>query len=301
MHERVGEIFCNKKGEKAIIVKYNSAKDILVQFYDDYSFINTSYYNLKNKAFNKNKKTRVGEINFNSDGLIMEIVSYPRVDNIFVKFDDGTIANAEYADFLKGSIKNHNFRRLCGIGYHGKHGLIKDDFSRKAHNVWRFMIRRCYDPLIMYHHTAYRDCTVCSSWHSFYNFFEWFKENYYEIPNEKMQLDKDLILRGNTRYSPACCSFVPQCINVQSTNSKKMRGNLPLGVSINNRTKLFKSQIKKDGKVLFIGDFDNTEDAFYAYKDIKEKYLKELAERYKEYIPEKVYNSLINWEIKITD
>ena len=51
----------------------------------------------------------------------------------------------------------------------------------------------------------------------------------------------------------------------------------------------------------YIGSFDNEIEAFYAYKEVKEKYLKYLAEKYREQIDFRVYNALMNYEVKITD
>ena len=42
-------------------------------------------------------------------------------------------------------------------------------------------------------------------------------------------------------------------------------------------------------------------EAFHAYKEDKEEYLKYLAERYREQIDFRVYNTLMNYEVKITD
>ena len=50
-----------------------------------------------------------------------------------------------------------------------------------------------------------------------------------------------------------------------------------------------------------IGLFDTEVEAFYAYKEDKEKYVKYLAEKYREQIDFRVYNALMNYEVKITD
>ena len=64
----------------------------------------------------------------------------------------------------------------------------------------------------------------------------------------------------------------------------------------------------KDITVEFIGTgerrlgYYNTEiEAFDAYKQAKENYLKQLAEKWKDQIDERAYNALMNYQVEITD
>ena len=43
-----------------------------------------------------------------------------------------------------------------------------------------------------------------------------------------------------------------------------------------------------------VGRFYNSEDAFICYKEAKEKYIKEVADEYKDKIPQKLYEALYN-------
>ena len=47
--------------------------------------------------------------------------------------------------------------------------------------------------------------------------------------------------------------------------------------------------------------FKTSEEAFQAYKTAKEAYIKEVAERWKGKIDDKVYQALLEWKIEITD
>lgn len=49
------------------------------------------------------------------------------------------------------------------------------------------------------------------------------------------------------------------------------------------------------------GGFNTPEEAFYTYKNAKEKYIKQVAEEYKDKIPEKLYEAMRKWEVEITD
>ena len=50
-----------------------------------------------------------------------------------------------------------------------------------------------------------------------------------------------------------------------------------------------------------LGTFNTPEEAFEVYKAYKENFIKDIAEKYKNKIPDKVYQSMIKWEIEITD
>ena len=53
-----------------------------------------------------------------------------------------------------------------------------------------------------------------------------------------------------------------------------------------------------------IGVFNSPDDAFYAYKEFKEKHIKEVADRYKrDYpkVPQKLYEAMYNYRVEITD
>ena len=52
-----------------------------------------------------------------------------------------------------------------------------------------------------------------------------------------------------------------------------------------------------DGDTKHLGSFDTPEEAFMVYKKVKEKYIKEVAEKYKNKIPLILYKSLIKYEV----
>ena len=60
-------------------------------------------------------------------------------------------------------------------------------------------------------------------------------------------------------------------------------------------------RIRKNNHRYTLGLFDTVYEAFNIYKNEKEKYAKELADKYKDKITEKTYNAIINYKIEITD
>lgn len=51
----------------------------------------------------------------------------------------------------------------------------------------------------------------------------------------------------------------------------------------------------------YLGYYDTPEKAFKVYKRVKEGHIKSLAEKWKGKIDDKVYESLLQWKIEITD
>jgi hypothetical protein len=120
----------------------------------------------------------------------------------------------------------------------------------------------------------------------------------FDIPGR--QLDKDILVKWNKHYSEDTCVFVPREINNLFIRRKNDRGNLPIGVSLYKGTR-FHVQVSRDNGPRHIGYFDNVEDAFAAYKRVKEEYIKYKAEKWKDKIDPRVYAALIAYEVAIDD
>ena len=85
-------------------------------------------------------------------------------------------------------------------------------------------------------------------------------------------LDKDILVKGNKLYSEDTCSFVPAEINTLFCKANKTRGR-----------------------------YNTIEEAFLAYKQAKEAYIKELANKWKDVIDPRVYEALMDYQVEITD
>ena len=169
------------------------------------------------------------------------------------------------------------------------------------------MLMRCYYPKYHEKHTTYKECKVSKEWQNLQNFDDWYYNNYYEVGNEKMCLDKDILNKGNKIYSSDNCIFVPERINILFTKSDRKRGEYPIGVSYHKEHKKFMAQCsiydfkENKKKQIYLGYYDSTEKAFEIYKEFKEKYIKEVADYYKDLIPQKLYNALYEYKIEIND
>ena len=169
------------------------------------------------------------------------------------------------------------------------------------------MLERCYDPKLHEKESTYKGCTVEDYLLNFQHMCEWLEINYYEVPGERMHLDKDILCKGNKVYSREICIFVPQRINKLFTKSDKSRGDYPIGLYPRKKDNVLvvKCSIIENGEKnkKYLGRFPlhQVEEAFLTYKRFKENYIKQVADEYKNSIPDKVYQALYNYEVEITD
>ena len=59
----------------------------------------------------------------------------------------------------------------------------------------------------------------------------------------------------------------------------------------------FRAEMKWLGKKIRIGKFETMEEAASAYKNYKETFLHNIAEKQKQHMPYQVYKSLSNWTV----
>ena len=255
------------------------------------------------------KINRTGEEGYNSFGSKMVIKEYRTCMNIDVYFPEYNwiFEHARYGDFKKGLIKCPYERRYYGKGYLGE-GKYKVSENRKhtdEYDIWYSMLRRCYDPKHKEKYPTYKDCTVEDYLLNFQHMGKWIEENYYEVPGEKMCLDKDILNKGNKIYSRDTCIFVPERINNLFVKSDKARGKNPIGVSDlpSGNYRVFCNN--GYGKLVRLGTYSTEEEAFQVYKEYKERVIKEVIDLYEGVIPEPHYSRLkevmYNYEVEITD
>lgn len=187
-----------------------------------------------------------------------------------------------------------NFYNAGEVGflrYIEKHGI-----------TWSSMINRCYNEKYYKKYTTYIRCYTHDAWHNFQNFAKWFDENYYAVNDEEMHLDKDILIKGNTIYSPETCVFVPQNINQLFLKSDKTRGEYPIGVNFRKDNGKFQARCcNNNGTREHLGFYDDPYIAFLVYKKYKENLIKQVADKYKNYIPDKLYQAMYNYVVEITD
>ena len=176
------------------------------------------------------------------------------------------------------------------------------------------MKTRCYSE--KYHEVKpeYKGCTVCEEWlNDKKSFYEWVDQNFYKIEGEEtVQLDKDILVPGNKVYSPETCIFAPKAINDLFVRiHKKKKNGLPVGVtyckskqkyrvSMSKTCDKDKKKTKDEGKskkkIVILGYYDTITEAYEVYKKHKMAEIIYIADMYKDKIPEKLYQAMINWK-----
>lgn len=249
---------------------------------------------------------RVGEESYNNNGSLMRIIAYRKSDDIDIYFPeyDWVRYNCKYTNFKHGKVKCPYEPRYHGKGYlgEGEHKIKEDGKCTKCYRTWHHMLERCYDEKHREKYPTYAECYMNEEWLNYQNFADWFDDNYYEVDDELMCIDKDILCKGNKEYGPDTCVFTPENINLLFTRSDKIRGEYPIGVYEDKRRGKYVAKCQ-DGHsgVNYIGQYNTPEEAFEAYKEEKEFIIKLFAEAYKNDIPEELYNALYEYEVEIDD
>lgn len=166
------------------------------------------------------------------------------------------------------------------------------------HMTWRNMITRCYSEESHKIHPTYKDCTVSDNFKYYEYFYEWY-HNQIGFSNEGWHLDKDILVKGNKIYSETTCCLVPIEINNLFIKTESSRGIYPIGVIFSQNR--YVAQININNKRVKLGNFNTVTEAFNSYKIRKELYIKEIADKYKGLIDDRVYEAMYKYQVEITD
>ena len=267
------------------------------------------------------KKTdRIGETNVSNEGCVVKIVEYNDNKDIIVEFQDEHKyrLHTRYEYFKNGKCKNPFFPSVCWHGYWGvdvngnvpKTAEFKDGkwYGTQECNKWGAMLNRSFNNKYKEKHPTYKGVTCCDRWLCFANFledFEALKQEYNWRSNEKLQLDKDILYKGNKIYSLENCILVPDWINKLFTKKDASRGDYPVGVSYHKQGKKYQARCRINGKLKSLGLYNTPQEAFNAYKTTKEQEVKRIADDcvLKGFIAKdsRLYKAMINYQVKITD
>ena len=231
------------------------------------------------------------------------ITSYLDSYNIGVKF-----VNTGYETVAQlGHIKSGNVKDLCSpsvysVGVVGvKYPISEDGVHTKEYGLWKNMLRRCYSITYKQKHPTYEGCECSENFKSYEYFYEWCNKQV-GFNNKDWQMDKDLLVKGNKVYSEDSCVFIPAEINSLLVKSDKKRGKHLIGVYWSKTNKAFVAQVSMNkGKREHLGYFKTEVEAFNAYKQAKEAFIKEQANKWKGKIDIMAYNALINYEVSVDD
>ena len=169
--------------------------------------------------------------------------------------------------------------------------------TTKEYRLWGDLLKRCYCPKYQEKQPTYKGCSISENFKSYSYFCEWC-QNQIGFNQKGFQIDKDLILKGNKVYSEDTCLFLPRELNSLLITCKAVRGTLPLGVCTHQGRLMVKCHTSTSRH---IGYFNTVGEAFQAYKEVKEAFIKAQAEKWKAFIDPRAYEALMDYTVSITD
>lgn len=176
---------------------------------------------------------------------------------------------------------------------------VKNLNKTECNQIYNNMYQRCYNEKVHQIKPWYTNCIMCDEWlEDKYSFYDWINDgNFYEIDGEPtVELDKDILVKGNNIYSPETCIFAPKSINSLFGGTMKKNDNgLPIGV-LQTKNGKYKPQIRNYPDV-----FNTPEEAWEVWKEHKQATVIHKADEYLGKIPMKLYYAMLSYEFEITD
>lgn len=144
-------------------------------------------------------------------------------------------------------------RKVFGVGVND----IQEPSNSPYYSRWSGMLQRGHCEKFKVKSPSYKDKYVSEEWMLISTFKSWMEQQNWK----GLELDKDILVKGNDVYSADTCAFVPAFVNSSLCLSTSNRGAHPLGVTYNKKENKFFSKIKSKGDVRVLGYFDNPTDA----------------------------------------
>ena len=228
--------------------------------------------------------------------FVIKIYNYITSKECYITFDDefNTKVKTRMSEIRRKEIRNPNHKTLRGIGFIGQ-GEYKA--CGKAYSTWSGMFERAYSDRYHLKKPTYIGVTVGSEWHNYQNFAEWYEKHYNPETMQGWYLDKDILVPGNKTYAPEFCCFIPPSISSIFVNMVKSKKGLPRGVSEIDGG--YQVAMQKYGKQNYIGYYKTIEEASSAYMKAKKDYLKEVSEKWRGILSDKICDAIKNYDISL--
>ena len=254
-----------------------------------------------------NYKDCVGKVCKSLNSGNFKILKYNNKKNVEIQFlNTGFEMVAILHNIRNGEVKDRYLPSVNGVGVIGtKYPSKVNGVLTKEYKLWTSMLVRCYNVTYKKKYPTYEGCEVSDNFKSYEYFYEWCHKQIgfgNDGNGNPFHLDKDLLVKGNKVYSESTCVFIPSEINSLLIKSDKIRGEYLIGVYYHKRDKGFIAQVSKNkGGSEWLGCFKTELEAFKAYKQAKEYFIKEQANKWKSQIDERAYEALMNYQVDITD
>ena len=233
--------------------------------------------------------------NTNNSGVCV-VVNYTNYDDVTVKFvETGYETKTRMGNLKLGKVKDYLHPSIYGKGVLGE-GFKQSESQSYSFQLWKNMLKRCYSEVSFKKSPSYEQCLTSETFNDYQQFKTWCNSQL-GFGNTGWELDKDILVKGNKVYSEDTCCFVPKEINLLLVKHDKGRGDYLLGVDYHKNRKQFRARCSDK----HLGWFNTELEAFRAYRQAKETYIKELANKWKDGIDPRAYDALMNYEVEITD
>lgn len=262
------------KAWKLVVQEFIINHDIVNNIYCWYKGNNKADLYYKNLYPLNEKQYAAVQEKFKADGTDSEERIFDIINSVEYKADNWS---------PRGMKKS-----VCGVGYLG---CNKVDVYSKVYRKWANMIQRCYYDIVHEYKPYYKPCTVSEEWLNFSNFKVWYDEN--NIAGKKFDLDKDILIQGNTEYAPDTCALVSHYTNT-IFESRGIKNN----IVENSKTGMFDVAMLLLGKKMDVGSFGTKKMAQKELFEYKKDYIRQFARKSKKQVPEKVYQAMMNWKVE---
>ena len=213
-----------------------------------------------------NYKECVGKVFKSLNSGDFKVLKYNNGGNVEIEFlKTGYEMVTRLGCIKSGSVKDRYLPSVYSVGIIGaKYPSRVNGVLTREYKLWMDMLRRCY--------------------------------------SDGFEIDKDLLIKGNKVYSENICIFIPPEINLVLVKRTISRGEHLIGVYWNKKDKVFVAQVSRNkGKPKYLGAFTTEIEAFNAYKQTKENYIKELANKWEGKVDPRAYEALMNYTVDIDD
>ena len=255
------------------------------------------------KYLNDVSKDCVGKVCKSLNSGDFKIVKYNNSKDVVIQFLKTGFETVAHLGSIKiGKVKDPYLPSVYGVGVSGtKYPITVNGVKTKEYELWRDMLKRCYSDTYQKKRPTYEGCKCSDNFLHYEYFYEWCNKQV-GFNNEGWHLDKDLLVKGNKVYSEDSCVFIPAEINSLLIKSTASRGEHLIGVHWSNTNKAFRARVcKNKGKREHLGFFDTELEAFNAYKQAKESFIKEQANKWKGKIDDRAHEALMAYKVEITD
>lgn len=300
-----GSIYPTNFHGDVLIMEYKNKKNVTVKFLNSGRITTARMSNIKNGVV-REPSVVVGDVFETNLNGKLEVVNYKSALEVTVRFlNTGYETTVEASQVRSGEVRDWTLPKAFGVGIMEDVDISLKETYPKHKQLWQNMLSRCYNNNTEYV-GKYESCYVSEEFLHFKNFREWCDKqtgfNAKDSKGKAFALDKDLLIKGNLLYSKDTCCFIPREINNLLLTTRKLRGDLPIGVQRTKaKTVKFIATLSKYGSHQKLGTYDTPEEAFYAYREAKELYIKEVANKWKDQIDPRAYEGLMNWCVDITD